>query len=313
MKILKYKVADRLYQSETGPEAQVGDQVKLFLDTEANPELPEFVFGIIQPGIRRIECNEYTLYTIEYELTEFTLRQDDVISSEVVAAVDVIANDLVLHIQNTANPHQVTKSQVGLNNVDNTSDINKPVSTATQTYVQNQPTVRYTAQSLNVSQQSVARSNIGMPNNTLVNNSGVVAVDWQNGVLNDAAGNASIEWKLRNFLDSSESTVFTWNTNSIEINDFSGVFNIKSTLGSAYFGITLTGSVAEKLSFHGVTPVAQRAGLAQIAVPTTTLTVSNPPTQAEVQAVIDRLALVTTLENEIRATLVQKGLMKGSV
>ena len=31
------------------------------------------------------------------------------------------------------NPHSVTKSEVGLGNVDNTSDVNKPVSTAQQT------------------------------------------------------------------------------------------------------------------------------------------------------------------------------------
>lgn len=38
------------------------------------------------------------------------------------------------HISNnTTNPHNVTKSQVGLSNVDNTSDINKPISTATST------------------------------------------------------------------------------------------------------------------------------------------------------------------------------------
>ena len=36
------------------------------------------------------------------------------------------------HIANTENPHSVTKAQVGLGNVDNTSDANKPVSTATQ-------------------------------------------------------------------------------------------------------------------------------------------------------------------------------------
>jgi len=37
------------------------------------------------------------------------------------------------HLANTANPHAVTKAQVGLSNVDNTSDINKPISTATAT------------------------------------------------------------------------------------------------------------------------------------------------------------------------------------
>lgn len=36
------------------------------------------------------------------------------------------------HINNKLNPHEVTKDQVGLGNVDNTSDKNKPVSTAQQ-------------------------------------------------------------------------------------------------------------------------------------------------------------------------------------
>lgn len=37
------------------------------------------------------------------------------------------------HIVSTSNPHSVTKNQVGLGNCDNTSDLNKPVSTATKT------------------------------------------------------------------------------------------------------------------------------------------------------------------------------------
>lgn len=37
------------------------------------------------------------------------------------------------HTSDTANPHGVTKAQVGLGNADNTSDANKPISTATQT------------------------------------------------------------------------------------------------------------------------------------------------------------------------------------
>ena len=41
--------------------------------------------------------------------------------------------DLATHTGNTANPHAVTKAQVGLANVDNTSDVGKPVSTAQQT------------------------------------------------------------------------------------------------------------------------------------------------------------------------------------
>lgn len=36
------------------------------------------------------------------------------------------------HVSDTNNPHNVTKEQLGLENVDNTSDVNKPISTATQ-------------------------------------------------------------------------------------------------------------------------------------------------------------------------------------
>lgn len=42
------------------------------------------------------------------------------------------AADLDAHEGDTANPHAVTKSQVGLGNVDNTADADKPISTATQ-------------------------------------------------------------------------------------------------------------------------------------------------------------------------------------
>ena len=36
------------------------------------------------------------------------------------------------HSQTTGNPHGTTKADIGLGNVDNTSDVNKPISTATQ-------------------------------------------------------------------------------------------------------------------------------------------------------------------------------------
>lgn len=41
--------------------------------------------------------------------------------------------NLIAHLARTDNPHSVTKAQVGLGNNDNTSDANKPVSTAQQT------------------------------------------------------------------------------------------------------------------------------------------------------------------------------------
>lgn len=43
------------------------------------------------------------------------------------------ATDISNHVADTLNPHAVTQTQVGLGNVDNTSDADKPVSTAQQT------------------------------------------------------------------------------------------------------------------------------------------------------------------------------------
>lgn len=64
-----------------------------------------------------------------------TVAQFDALTSTVANQLATKANstDLTAHTGNTSNPHSVTKSQVGLANVDNTSDLNKPISTATQT------------------------------------------------------------------------------------------------------------------------------------------------------------------------------------
>lgn len=43
-----------------------------------------------------------------------------------------ISESINSHINDFNNPHSVTKSQVGLSEVDNTSDVNKPISTAQQ-------------------------------------------------------------------------------------------------------------------------------------------------------------------------------------
>lgn len=53
--------------------------------------------------------------------------------AEIDTSINNVQNNLTTHISNKSNPHSVTKVQVGLGNVDNTSDANKPISTATQT------------------------------------------------------------------------------------------------------------------------------------------------------------------------------------
>ena len=64
-----------------------------------------------------------------------TIENDYLTSSDkavIEQEISVVASDLTSHTSNKNNPHQVTKAQVGLGNVDNTSDINKPISNATQ-------------------------------------------------------------------------------------------------------------------------------------------------------------------------------------
>ena len=51
----------------------------------------------------------------------------------VVTWISTNGANVLSHLSSTSNPHSVTKSQVGLGNNDNTSDANKPVSTAQQT------------------------------------------------------------------------------------------------------------------------------------------------------------------------------------
>ena len=51
----------------------------------------------------------------------------------ITSDIDAVQTNLETHINNKSNPHKVTKDQVGLGNVNNTSDANKPISNATQT------------------------------------------------------------------------------------------------------------------------------------------------------------------------------------
>lgn len=52
--------------------------------------------------------------------------------TEIDTKIEDINESVSSHKVNKSNPHGVTRAQVGLGNVDNTSDINKPVSTAQQ-------------------------------------------------------------------------------------------------------------------------------------------------------------------------------------
>ena len=111
----------------------------------------------IENEIDRATATEQALDTkIENEIdrataTEHTLNED-IVNEEIRAkkaegelaadlslesiraqnAEQTIQTNLTTHISNTENPHSVTKAQVGLSNVDNTSDADKPISIAVQ-------------------------------------------------------------------------------------------------------------------------------------------------------------------------------------
>lgn len=74
---------------------------------------------------------EYTLNNSSFTAEEMAAI-DSGITSQDVTNLRVDHTTLESHVSNTSNPHKVTKSQVGLGNVDNTRDADKPVSTAQQ-------------------------------------------------------------------------------------------------------------------------------------------------------------------------------------
>ena len=88
------------------------------------------VIGIIKSGV---ELNNFSASKIQVtpsgNITK-TNAQEAIIENDThIKDTNITLNS---HKSNTSNPHKVTKSQVGLGNADNTSDINKPVSTAQQ-------------------------------------------------------------------------------------------------------------------------------------------------------------------------------------
>lgn len=95
-------------------------------------------------------------------------------------------------------------------------------------------------------------------------------------------------------------------------------------------GALLGATATDKVGFHGAVPTAQRAGADQAAVTTTAITsvtttaaTSTTPygfaTAAQADAIvtdvnllITRVAALVTQGNELRAALVEKGVIKGS-
>jgi len=93
---------------------------------------------VLQPFVFE-EGQRLPMKTLEKALDWITMHVQRVLRIATSAA-----SDLLDHIADTDNPHAVTKAQVGLGNCDNTSDANKPISTATQTALDGKSDVGHT-------------------------------------------------------------------------------------------------------------------------------------------------------------------------
>lgn len=115
---------------------------KLITDTvNVNQSTTEAVLNFITYRQEAQQAGRNTL-----TITSATISQAGLMSSSdktkldglkdqagITSDIDAVQTNLETHINNKSNPHEVTKDQVGLGNVDNTSDANKPISNATQT------------------------------------------------------------------------------------------------------------------------------------------------------------------------------------
>lgn len=99
-------------------------------------------------------------------------------AKEAEAAITLNLNK---HIQDYQNPHKVTKDQVGLSNVDNTSDADKPVSDATQTELDKKANQTY----VNQLQQTITNLQTTIQQlQTKVNNMSTTIESVQNNITN---------------------------------------------------------------------------------------------------------------------------------
>ena len=147
------EISKSLALGETSSTAYPGDKGKATTD-KLNKTSDKVVVGptTVDPSTDKIVLNYQTHFTStnsdskdSHTINAATTSQAGVMSSAdktklnglkdqagITADIDAVQTNLETHINNKTNPHEVTKAQVGLSEVDNTSDANKPISTATQ-------------------------------------------------------------------------------------------------------------------------------------------------------------------------------------
>lgn len=148
------EISKSLALGETSSTAYPGDKGKATTD-KLNRIPDKLITDIVNVNQSTTEAVlNFTTYRQEAQqvgrntltITSATISQAGLMSSSdktkldglkdqagITSDIDAVQTNLETHINNKSNPHEVTKDQVGLGNVDNTSDANKPISTATQT------------------------------------------------------------------------------------------------------------------------------------------------------------------------------------
>lgn len=147
------EISKSLALGETSSTAYPGDKGKATTD-KLNKTSDKVVVGptTVNPSTDKIVLKYQTHFTStnsnsedSHTINAATTSQAGLMSSSdktkldglkdqagITSDIDAVQTNLETHINNKSNPHKVNKAQVGLGNVDNTSDANKPISTATQ-------------------------------------------------------------------------------------------------------------------------------------------------------------------------------------
>lgn len=278
MKTLRdYRVAGALFVNDTGIEAQVSDQVTLFLDTDAEPGFPESIVATIQHPIVRVECGSSTSYVLEYNEADLDgaaalLRPQDIIDASVVSGVTVVADELDDEIARALAAEALLAPKAS------------PTFTGTVT----------------------------LPSATSIGTVSATEIGYLDGVTSAIQTQLNLKAPLA-------SPTFT---GTLTLDDAVNV--VLNTTTGTKIGTATT----QKLAFHNATPVIQRASAAQTAVTATVgasvVTTASALgsygfTQAQADSIPVRInslivdnAAQAVLINELRAALVEKGIIKGA-
>lgn len=113
-----------------GPQGPQGEKPEVF-----------FTVGVEDKNLLETEYDEISVSGVKL-IHEITRHYNDFnnphnitceqIGADVVGSAAAVQGQLLTHIDDADNPHHVSAEQVGLGNVDNTADMDKPVSTAQQ-------------------------------------------------------------------------------------------------------------------------------------------------------------------------------------